>query len=164
MQVPYQIPVKWVYWHDWIIPFCYCFVHVCISRGVTQQNIMASFGALCVNVRIQRAMDNCITTGKALKVLETYRKGTVHKRTIIFCREMGAINSCTLLRKKLQLTFVQLFWLHHSLISEKCHINKGAAAYQLGNTSSRTITEVKQRWARLVLGWDTVQVLPECCC
>ena len=38
---------------------------------------------------------------------------------------------------------------------------KGAAAYQLGNTSSRTITEVKQRWARLVLGWETVQVLPE---
>ena len=32
----------------------------------------------------------------------------------------------------------------------------GAAAYQLGNTSSRTITEVKQRWARLVLGWETV--------
>ena len=23
---------------------------------------------------------------------------------------------------------------------------------------------VKQRWARLVFGWDTVQVLPECCC
>ena len=41
---------------------------------------------------------------------------------------------------------------------------QGAAAYQLGNTSSRTITEVKQRWARLVLGWDTVQVLPKCCC
>ena len=40
----------------------------------------------------------------------------------------------------------------------------GAAAYQLGNTSSCTITEVKQRWARLVLGWVTVQVLPECCC
>ena len=40
----------------------------------------------------------------------------------------------------------------------------GAAAYQLGNTSSRMITEVKQRWARLVLGWVTVQVLPECCC
>ena len=39
-----------------------------------------------------------------------------------------------------------------------------AAAYQLGNTSSRTITEVKQRWARLVLGRETVQVLPECCC
>ena len=38
----------------------------------------------------------------------------------------------------------------------------GAAAYQLGNTSSRKITEVKQRWARLVLGWATVQVLPEC--
>ena len=39
----------------------------------------------------------------------------------------------------------------------------GAAAYQLGNTSSRTITEVNQRWTRLVLlGWDTVQVLPEC--
>ena len=41
---------------------------------------------------------------------------------------------------------------------------EGAAAYQLGNISSRTITEVKQRWARLALGWDTVQVLPECCC
>ena len=27
-----------------------------------------------------------------------------------------------------------------------------------------TITEVKQRWARLVLEWVTVQVLPECCC
>ena len=39
---------------------------------------------------------------------------------------------------------------------------QGAAAYQLGNTSSRTITEVKQHWAQLVLGWDTVQVLPEC--
>ena len=34
----------------------------------------------------------------------------------------------------------------------------GAAAYQLGNTSSRTIIEVKQRRARLVLGWETVQV------
>ena len=42
--------------------------------------------------------------------------------------------------------------------------SEGAAAYQLGNTSSRTITEVKQRWARLVLGWETVQVSPECCC
>ena len=40
----------------------------------------------------------------------------------------------------------------------------GAAAYQLENTSPRTITEVKQRWARLVLGWETVQVSPECCC
>ena len=36
---------------------------------------------------------------------------------------------------------------------------------QLGNTSSRMISEVKQHWARLVLGWETlVQVLPECCC
>ena len=50
--------------------------------------------------------------------------------------------------------------------SIKCPNSKdrGAAAYQLGNISSRTITEVKQRWARLVLGWETVQVLPECCC
>ena len=32
----------------------------------------------------------------------------------------------------------------------------GAAAYQLGNTSSRTITEVKQRLAWLVLGWENV--------
>ena len=40
----------------------------------------------------------------------------------------------------------------------------GAATDQLGNTSSRMITEVKQHWARLVLGWETVQVLPECCC
>ena len=32
-----------------------------------------------------------------------------------------------------------------------CGVQKwrlGAAAYQLGNTSSRTITEVKQRWAQ----------------
>ena len=45
------------------------------------------------------------------------------------------------------------------------HIRKalGAAAYQLGNTSSRMIIEVKKSWARLVLGWETVQVLPECC-
>ena len=40
----------------------------------------------------------------------------------------------------------------------KCYPLLGAAAYQLGNTSSRTITEVKQRWARLVLGWETVQL------
>ena len=40
----------------------------------------------------------------------------------------------------------------------------GATTYQLGNTSSRTITEVKQHWTRLVLEWETVQVLPECCC
>ena len=48
------------------------------------------------------------------------------------------------------------------------HKNKkfplGAAAYQLGNTSSCTITEVKQCWTLLVLGWKTVQMLPECCC
>ena len=29
---------------------------------------------------------------------------------------------------------------------------RGAASYQVGNTSSHMITEVKQRWARLVLG------------
>ena len=39
-----------------------------------------------------------------------------------------------------------------------------SAAYQLGNTSSRTITEVKQRWAWFVLGWEIVQVLRGCCC
>ena len=56
-------------------------------------------------------------------------------------------------------------WTHSTpnLASCKC-LGLGAAAYQLGNTSSRTITEVKQRWARLVLGWETVQVSPECCC
>ena len=32
-------------------------------------------------------------------------------------------------------------------------------AYQLGNISSRTITDVKQCWACLVLAWET-----ECCC
>ena len=36
----------------------------------------------------------------------------------------------------------------------------GAAAYQLGNTSSRTITEVKQRSARFALGWEPVQWCP----
>ena len=41
---------------------------------------------------------------------------------------------------------------------------EGAAAYQLGNTSSCMITEVEQHWARTVLGGETlVQVLPECC-
>ena len=40
-----------------------------------------------------------------------------------------------------------------------------AAASQLGKTSSRTITEVKQHRARLVLGWETlVQVSPEWGC
>ena len=39
----------------------------------------------------------------------------------------------------------------------------GAAAYQLGKTSSRTITDVKQCWAWLVLGWENVQILSECC-
>ena len=31
--------------------------------------------------------------------------------------------------------------------------------YQPGNTSSRMITEVKQCWARLVLEWETIQML-----
>ena len=36
------------------------------------------------------------------------------------------------------------------------------AVYQLGNTSSRMITEGKQCQARLVLGWETpVQVMSE---
>ena len=38
---------------------------------------------------------------------------------------------------------------------------EGAAAYQRGNTGSRTITEVKQRLGRLVLGWEIVLVLPD---
>ena len=54
--------------------------------------------------------------------------------------------------------------LNYSNIDAIDEALSGAAAYQLGNTSSRTITEVKQRWAWLVLGWTTVQVLPECCC
>ena len=56
----------------------------------------------------------------------------------------------------------------HKTVTIFYYLNKGflwgAAVSQLGNTSSRTITEVKQHWARLVLGWETVQVLPECCC
>ena len=34
--------------------------------------------------------------------------------------------------------------------------------YQVGNTSSRKITEVKQRGPRLILGWDS-RVGRECC-
>ena len=34
---------------------------------------------------------------------------------------------------------------------------------RVGNTGSRQITEVKQRWARLVLGWVTVWVQAGCC-
>ena len=61
--------------------------------------------------------------------------------------------------------FIGTFSLQASTVMiKKVHMFKGAAAYQLGNTSSGTITEVKQCWARLVLGWEAVQVLPECCC
>ena len=69
-----------------------------------------------------------------------------------------------------QMEFDVFCWKVPSFEAREAHLylnnwlGKGAAAYQLGNTSSRTITEVKQRWAQLVLGWDTVQVLPECCC
>ena len=35
--------------------------------------------------------------------------------------------------------------------------------YQLGNTSSRMLTEVKQCGTRLLQGWETVQVLSEYC-
>ena len=38
----------------------------------------------------------------------------------------------------------QKIWDEQYLQHHK-HLEKGAAAYQLGNTSSRTITEVKQR-------------------
>ena len=51
-------------------------------------------------------------------------------------------------------------WLYVSLWRLDNNFHK---AYQRENASSRTITEIKQRWAWLVLGWDTVQVLPECC-
>ena len=34
----------------------------------------------------------------------------------------------------------------------------------LNSTSSRLITEVKQCWARLVLGWVTAWEYPGCCC
>ena len=43
-------------------------------------------------------------------------------------------------------------------------VSMGPKTYQLENTSSHTITEVKQSWAWLVLGWETVQVMPEWCC
>ena len=47
----------------------------------------------------------------------------------------------------------------------KWHIptTKGAVVYQLGNTSSRTITGVKRRWAQLILKWENVQILYEFC-
>ena len=49
--------------------------------------------------------------------------------------------------------------------SKLCKRRRSRGLDQLGNGSSRTITEVKQHWARLVLEWETpVQVLPECCC
>ena len=61
------------------------------------------------------------------------------------------------------LTVLKVAWIQWSYENWYFQI-EGVAAYQLGNTSSRMITEVKQRWARLVLGWETVQVWPECCC
>ena len=72
-----------------------------------------------------------------------------------------------LVKSSVYLTFYGIFFLSHCEAHKLKFLSNvifGAAAYQLGNTSSRTITEVKQRWARLVLGWATVQVLPECCC
>ena len=47
----------------------------------------------------------------------------------------------------------------HTIIEDVNNNRKtvlGAAAYQPGNTSSRTITEVKQCWVRLALGWETL--------
>ena len=58
--------------------------------------------------------------------------------------------------------FITLVWKTNVIcIHEQLGISirTCAAAYQLGNTSSRTITEVKQPWAWLVLGWD----LFKCC-
>ena len=52
------------------------------------------------------------------------------------------------------------FSLAPRLIKYYYLISRNARAYQLGNTSSHTITEVKQHWAQLVLGWKTVPVLP----
>ena len=49
------------------------------------------------------------------------------------------------------LTQIFTFTMGQNLAIIKIQIG-GAAAYQLVNTSSHTITEVKQRWARLVLG------------
>ena len=44
-----------------------------------------------------------------------------------------------------------------------CHNNYLKGPWHVGHTGSRQITEVKQRWARLVLGWVTVWVQAGCC-
>ena len=66
------------------------------------------------------------------------------------------------------LSKLNVAWLQWSYENWYFQVDKplrpSSGFYQLGNTSSHTITEVKQRWACLVLAWETVQVLPECCC
>ena len=86
-----------------------------------------------------------------------YRVSVLGKRQTTFCENpCGSTEYTFISHPSLQLVLMSLSWINVYF--------SGAAAYQFGNTSSRTITEVKQRWARLVLGWATVQVLPECCC
>ena len=89
----------------------------------------------------------------------------------------ACFSDCVTGRKQIRFFFIAKFnftkivdqatLLQQKLPKHLCDLKSllvGAAAYQLGNTSSCTIPEVKQRGARLVLGWKTVQVLPECCC
>ncbi len=44
-----------------------------------------------------------------------------------------------------------LLWKHHL---------KSADFYHVGNTSSHSNTEVKQHWAWILLGWETLQGIP----
>ena len=63
--------------------------------------------------------------------------------------------------------FIRIFHFTSAILPQYKYVKKvikdgaveGATAYQLGNTSSRMITEVKQHLARLVLGWR----LFKCC-
>ena len=50
-----------------------------------------------------------------------------------------------LLTKRKQEIWDNQYLIHHGKLAENKGSYEGAAAYQLGNTSSRTITEVKQR-------------------
>ena len=61
---------------------------------------------------------------------------------------------------------LRLFWSSQDDLLEKSSNQSkwSAAAYQIGNTSSCVITEVKQCLTRLLLAWQAIQVLTEYRC
>jgi hypothetical protein len=53
-----------------------------------------------------------------------------------------------------------LYWIFLStvFVSDKKKSFVGPSSYHVRHTTTHLITEVKQRWARIVLGWVTTQM------